>query len=103
MLVKIGEEVISNAVFAAGTSVSIVISSAVAIFVSGLSGSPQLGAIVGFVVFSGGFGVSAGPRKGADFTQNILAGQLQKGAVIGRKQEWKERAGTGSGKGMIDI
>lgn len=58
VLVKIGEEVISNAVFAAGTSVSIVISSAVAIFVSGLSGSPQLGAIVGFVVFSGGVVVS---------------------------------------------
>lgn len=58
VLVKIGEEVISNAVFAAGTSVSIVISSAVAAFVSGLSGSPQLGAIVGFVVFSGGVVVS---------------------------------------------
>ena len=58
VLVKIGEEVISNAVFAAGTSASIVISSAVAAFVSGLSGSPQLGAIVGFVVFSGGVVVS---------------------------------------------
>ncbi len=45
-------------VFAAGTSVSIVISSAVATFVSGLSGSPQLGAIVGFVIFSGGVIVS---------------------------------------------
>lgn len=58
VLVKIGEEVISNVVFAAGTSVSIVISSAVATFVSGLSGSPQLGAIVGFVIFSGGVIVS---------------------------------------------
>lgn len=58
VLVKIGEEVISNVVFAAGTSVSIVISSAVATFVSGLSGSPQLGAIVGFVIFSSGVIVS---------------------------------------------
>lgn len=24
-------------------------------------------------------------------------------SLEGRKQEWKERAGTGSGKGMIDI
>lgn len=54
VVVKIGEEVISNVVFAAGTSVSIAISSAVATFISGLSGNPQFGVVVGFFVFSGG-------------------------------------------------
>ena len=40
-----------------------------------------------------GFGASAGLRKGADFTQNIPAGQPQKEAGIGRKETGMEGAG----------